>query len=786
MPPPPPPPPPPRQPESFSLTLVFDFDPRLGLTVGEHEYPDCPVGQKYNQLEGECRAIACPKGEVLEGNDCIPQPSTIIVEFEAVLESPINSTKQESLQEGTETLDSRLNTSAQVIFNQFNISRVNFEMQSDVEAEETRVKVTVNISCNCDYASLLRPGATGTGSDAARRVDSNFRMDLLRTVREEILKFTTDQKVDLAEFSAELKFEIDNSSLSLSTFDNCTWFVFNLDEIQFTNTTTDNETTKTVEITETAESFPPERYEVLDNAVIICLEPSYFRDDGGIPFALGVVSLICIGISIVCLVARIALQFCVARFQTKPGKLHFHLSWAFLIAFVFLLLGPFLAHNEPACVFAAAVLCYGFFAAFTWMNIIALDTWLVFRPSGAFARSGDSSTPLVRYIAPAWLIPLVLVGIIVGINYSGVDETYRPMFGGARCWFTQRMAMLVYFGLPIAVSILLNAYLYISTSINLHRAFNTERARLNRDDHHFFVYVRLFILMGFTWIFGFLSAFLDVVAIDFIFVLLTALQGLFLFLSFVCNRHVIGDVKKKIKGEVSSSSGGRRTKETPASKTGSGESTSSGALASPSPTPKPGVLSAFSFPAVFKRSKSQETKATELRTNADGGTVENGVVGPLDHETGELSEVKAESEMEQRDSFRDSNGNEETTSTYTADPDKGTFTMARITMMPPPKSPDPEPAVYAVAAGKKAKPPPISAKPPRTTPKPPPIKPKPSGLTKGVDSGPESDDRGGTPPPVPPKPRARSPDKPKVKLRGKEGTTQGIRGLGAGKRESKA
>ena len=124
--------------------------------------------------------------------------------------------------------------------------------------------------------------------------------------------------------------------------------------------------------------------------------------------------------------------------------------------------------------------------------------------------------------------------------------TYRPTFGGIRCWFTQRIALLTYFGLPIAISIMLNICLYTLTSLNLRRAFKDKKSRkTQQNEQHFLVYVRLFVLMGFTWIFGFLSAFTDEVAIDFVFVILTSLQGVFLFVSFVCNKRVLNELKKK-------------------------------------------------------------------------------------------------------------------------------------------------------------------------------------------------------------------------------------------------
>ena len=51
--------------------------------------------------------------------------------------------------------------------------------------------------------------------------------------------------------------------------------------------------------------------------------------------------------------------------------------------------------------------------------------------------------------------------------------------------------------------------------------------------------------MGITWVFGFISAFTDEFVVEVIFVVLNALQGLFLFVSFVCNRSVRTEIRKR-------------------------------------------------------------------------------------------------------------------------------------------------------------------------------------------------------------------------------------------------
>ena len=67
------------------MTLVFDFDPRKGLTVGEK----CQDGEIYVQDEEACRVITCSSGFVLDGSDCVPEPSNITVLVTGTLQTEL-------------------------------------------------------------------------------------------------------------------------------------------------------------------------------------------------------------------------------------------------------------------------------------------------------------------------------------------------------------------------------------------------------------------------------------------------------------------------------------------------------------------------------------------------------------------------------------------------------------------------------------------------------------------------------------------------------------------------
>ena len=153
------------------------------------------------------------------------------------------------------------------------------------------------------------------------------------------------------------------------------------------------------------------------------------------------------------------------------------------------------------------------------------------------------------HIVISWGFPLVLVAITIGVDYSKAKNTYKTKFRWFRCWFTtENCTDDMFRSAHCCLSVIWNICFYVLTALNLRRAFKDQNFwKTNENEHHFLVYVRLFVLMGFTWIFGFLSAFTDEVAIDFVFVILTSLQGVFLFVSFVCNKRVFNELKKKIK-----------------------------------------------------------------------------------------------------------------------------------------------------------------------------------------------------------------------------------------------
>ncbi len=529
---------------SVSLTLVFDFDPRRGVTVGEHPpAPECNPREVYVPAENICRLTV------------IPEISNMTAVVKGTLATTTTPRMTPVIPGNVMTIEENVQDAIVTVLEIFNVDHASVHSQTEIELFDNQYSSRTYFQCKCVFNL--------TKWDSSETFVNRLERAVAEKLREVIVDHLIQQNIRVNSATVELQSELDINAAILvsSNQQDCTWLVYRHNETSQEN--------NSVVVIATQRVYLPGMYQLTDTAVIVCETDLGSETETDSDWTLDLITFICVGISIICLVIRICLQSCINAFQNRPGRLHLQLAIALLIAFVMLIVGSFLADWSEACTTAAVVVGYGFLAAFVWMNVIALDTYLIFRPSAAFYRASrvEADRSLVVHLIAGWGIPALLVTIPLVVNFVGnIDSRFDPDFGGSRCWYTQRYAMLVFFGAPVMISLLFNAIVYVLTVISLRRAFKSSSIATTASDHHFAVYVRLFILMGITWVLGILSAFTDSVVIDIIFVVLNALQGLFLFISFVCSKVVLSEIRKKrqARGETGNSSEPKgRTRTTP-------------------------------------------------------------------------------------------------------------------------------------------------------------------------------------------------------------------------------
>ena len=358
------------------------------------------------------RPKSCPTGLVLEVSDCIPEASNITVIVNGTLYSELSSQLITVLRQNIGKLEGKIRENVVKVIATFGVSHRNIQIFSSLELEKLTIINTNNIQCNCNYSSLFKTNDSTTSE--------RFQTEILSKVRMEIILFLELRNIHVESVESEIEFEINNVTFLQHDISDCTWLVYQRNETSIEN--------KSVTIDSSGKTYTSGRFEDLGDTVLVCETnlnvPDEEIDDRDI--ALGILSLICYVISIICLIIRLILQPIIIVFQKRQGKLHLQLTIALLVTFLMLIIGVFLSDDSDACIAGAVLLAYGFLAAFIWMNIIAVDTWLAFRPSAAFSRADEDERSLIVHYLCGWGIPLLLVAVSLGMNFADVDEKFRP------------------------------------------------------------------------------------------------------------------------------------------------------------------------------------------------------------------------------------------------------------------------------------------------------------------------------------------------------------------------
>ena len=293
-----------------------------------------------------------------------------------------------------------------------------------------------------------------------------------------------------------------------------------------------------------------EYYEISsDGQVLICTEfTQNYRDAQNntgqnlvLKFspALTTVSVIGQVISIICLFILLSVYSLLSKLRNIPGKNLMCLSVSLLLAQLLFLTAAGATDNQVMCLIISVVLHYSFMAAFFWINVMSFDIWRTF--SQETVTSVDSKKKFIFYNLYAWLSPLLVIAISAIVNWSpGIHPGYQPGYAEGLCWITQRMALLIYFGIPLALLLCSNIIFYILTIRQLILITKTTKIiqQSGENKHRFTLYVKLSVIMGLTWIFGFIATLSEMQFLWYVFVILNSLQGAFICVSFVITRKV--------------------------------------------------------------------------------------------------------------------------------------------------------------------------------------------------------------------------------------------------------
>ncbi|KAI8496467.1 hypothetical protein Bbelb_257660 [Branchiostoma belcheri] len=188
------------------------------------------------------------------------------------------------------------------------------------------------------------------------------------------------------------------------------------------------------------------------------------------------------------------------------------------------------------CTALAVLLHYLLLTAFSAMNALAVDLFLTFRQDAERVK-------LYKHILYTWLVPVPVVLATVIVEFG----SYVRVGYGENCWIGNPTASLVAFGIPVLCALLVNVVLVTHVLLAIRKSFQIGHAAKARSDiSKAWVYVRISFMMGFTWILGYIYPYVNSPAVQYIFIVLNASQGLLLTVLMT----LTGEVLKKWKSAI--------------------------------------------------------------------------------------------------------------------------------------------------------------------------------------------------------------------------------------------
>lgn len=322
------------------------------------------------------------------------------------------------------------------------------------------------------------------------------------------------------------------------------------EQLEFTSDEYKIDTEKmTIKLTNQNEELSYDKYKVMPNGNIrVCLEtlknslPS--TENVTVNLALSILTLVCVGISILCLIITF-LTYCIfSVLRTLPGKNLMLLTFTIFSAQVCFLLGFRPIKSLGFCITRGIFSHLFWLASFGCMNICSFHMYQVFGKSKVFISSHQQrGKTFLKYTIYSYLVPLLFcfINIIVHLVISGGKNTG---YGGRTCFINHKLSLILTFLVPVTGICLSNIVLF---SITVFHIWKTPRIQSNKPERReFFIYIKLFVITGILSIFQIIDSFFPLSVFSFIVTILVGLQGFFVFLSYICTYRIVGLYKSAL------------------------------------------------------------------------------------------------------------------------------------------------------------------------------------------------------------------------------------------------
>ncbi|XP_059495984.1 adhesion G protein-coupled receptor E3-like [Stegostoma tigrinum] len=243
------------------------------------------------------------------------------------------------------------------------------------------------------------------------------------------------------------------------------------------------------------------------------------------PFALTIITLVGIPISLVCLgITIVTFAFC-TNLRNALYITHMQLCVSLFLAELLFIVGINRTRNQVICGIIAGFLHYLFLAAFVWMFLEGVQLFLMVRNIRNLRVPQTEKTEKFMNLL-GYGVPAIIVFISAAVYHKG--------YGSPRhCWISTDGGFIWSFLGPVCLIILINTALYLTILLILKREISkqdTQVSKLQNTRMLTFKAIAQVFLLGCTWIFGLFQFQEEPGAMTYLFTIINSFQGTFIFI----------------------------------------------------------------------------------------------------------------------------------------------------------------------------------------------------------------------------------------------------------------
>ena len=491
---------------AYSLTLMFDINPINGLTVGSVTI-HCGNDQGILPDGIHCGDVLCPVGFSLLNGTCQSRQEALYLMRNITYHVVVNHTLPCEMQPDA------ANIIQQEIFTDFSrICASNFSIELHYECNQTSMFTVV----------ILYDPLVCTNSSFDMEISGSY---ILMTV---IKRWY--EPLGLISMSVSYT-NFTNAWARWETVEACAGITVPLTAFEVTN--------NSLLHIATGKTYVQEEYRFDNGSIVLCSQMED-NESGVVRFissgAFGIVTIAFSSLSLIGIMGRIIVQFTWKKFANPPGRMQCQLVVALGIGLSFVLFAPLASNVDGLCAALGAARYWAFLVLFLWMSIIACDTtWSLYLTNRCVQI--NVNRPVYQFTLVAWLIPSIITVIVYMLDSDilAIPLKYEPGFGGFACWFTSRNALMLYFYIPVGISICINMISFTISTIFLRKLFS-QRSTVRHSSatkQEYKASLKIFTLIGATWFIGLIATWVNNDVIWVLFVILNSSQGVFIFLVFV-------------------------------------------------------------------------------------------------------------------------------------------------------------------------------------------------------------------------------------------------------------